>query len=164
MHAEIVVTGSELLLGETVDTNSCTMARLLRDIGLDLYYKTTVGDNRQRLAAVVSLALERSDIVLVSGGLGPTVDDVTREAVSDATGRPLVFHPELLDQCGVDLPDQDRCDKPRPYSYQGQTPALESNVHEQDHSRDQGDYDQNLQGGQLSVHVGVGSPCDLPSR
>lgn len=98
VHAEIVVTGSELLLGETVDTNSCMMARLLRDIGLDLFYKTTVGDNRQRLAAVVSLALERSDIVLVSGGLGPTVDDVTREAVSDATGRPLVFHPELLDQ------------------------------------------------------------------
>jgi len=75
------VTGSEPLLDETVDTNSCMMAGMLRDIGLDLYHKTTVGDNRDRLAAVVSLALERSDIVLVLGGLGPTVDDVTREAV-----------------------------------------------------------------------------------
>jgi nicotinamide-nucleotide amidase len=98
MHAEIVVTGTELLLGEIVDTNSTMMARMLRDIGLDLYYKSTVGDNRERMAAVLGVALERSDIILVSGGLGPTVDDVTREAVADATGRPLVFRQDLLDQ------------------------------------------------------------------
>jgi nicotinamide-nucleotide amidase len=98
LHAEIVVTGSELLLGETVDTNSTMLARMLRDIGLDLYYKTAVGDNRERMAAVLRLALSRSDIVLTSGGLGPTVDDVTREAVADATGRRLVFHQALLDQ------------------------------------------------------------------
>ncbi|MGQ9500474.1 MAG: CinA family nicotinamide mononucleotide deamidase-related protein [Anaerolineae bacterium] len=98
MHAEIVVTGSELLLGEIVDTNSAMLARMLRDIGLDLYYKTVVGDNRERIAAVLRLALERSDIVLTSGGLGPTVDDVTREAVADVTGRPLVFHQHLFDQ------------------------------------------------------------------
>lgn len=98
MHAEIVVTGTELLLGEIVDTNSTMIARMVRDIGLDLYYKSTVGDNRGRLAAVLGIALGRSDIVLVSGGLGPTVDDVTREAVSDVTGCPLVFHQELLDQ------------------------------------------------------------------
>lgn len=98
MHAEIVVTGTELLLGEIVDTNSTLMARMLRDIGLDLYYKSAVGDNRERIAAVLSLALARSDIVLVSGGLGPTVDDVTRDAVSDATGRPLVFRQDLFEQ------------------------------------------------------------------
>lgn len=98
MHAEILVTGSELLLGEIVDTNSTMMARMLRDIGLDLYYKSTVGDNRERMAAVLNIALDRSDVVLVSGGLGPTLDDVTREAVSEATGRPLVFHQDLLDQ------------------------------------------------------------------
>lgn len=98
MHAEIVVTGTELLLGEIVDTNSTLMARMLRDIGLDLYYKSTVGDNRERMAAVLNIALDRSDIILVSGGLGPTVDDVTRAAVSDVTGRPLVFHQDLLDQ------------------------------------------------------------------
>ena len=98
MHAEIVVTGTELLLGEIVDTNSTMMARMLRDIGLDLYYKSTVGDNRERMAAVLNVALDRSDVVLVSGGLGPTVDDVTREAVGLVTGRPLVLHPELLAQ------------------------------------------------------------------
>jgi nicotinamide-nucleotide amidase len=98
VHAEIVVTGTELLLGEIVDTNSTMMARMLRDIGLDLYYKSTVGDNRERMAAVLNVALDRSDVVLVSGGLGPTVDDITREAASDATGRPLVFRQDLLDQ------------------------------------------------------------------
>ncbi len=98
MHAEIVLTGTELLLGEIVDTNSTMMARMLRDIGLDLYYKSTVGDNRERMVAVLNVALNRSDIILVSGGLGPTVDDVTREAVADATGRPLVFRQDLLDQ------------------------------------------------------------------
>jgi nicotinamide-nucleotide amidase len=98
VHAEIVVTGTELLLGEIDDTNSTMMARMLRDIGLDLYYKSTVGDNRGRTAAVLNIALDRSDVVLVSGGLGPTVDDITREAVSDVTGRPLVFRQELLGQ------------------------------------------------------------------
>ncbi len=98
MNAEIVVSGSELLLGDSIDTNSALMARLLRDIGLNLYYKTTVGDNRRRMASVLTIALERSDVVLTSGGLGPTVDDVTREAVADALGRPLVFHPQLLEQ------------------------------------------------------------------
>jgi nicotinamide-nucleotide amidase len=98
VHAEIVVTGTELLLGEIVDTNSTMMARMLRDIGLDLHYKSTVGDNRGRMAAVLNIALDRSDIVLVSGGLGPTVDDVTRDAVSDAVGRPLIFRQELLEQ------------------------------------------------------------------
>jgi nicotinamide-nucleotide amidase len=98
VHAEIVVTGTELLLGEIVDTNSTMIARMLRDIGLDLHYKSTVGDNRGRMAAVLNIALDRSDIVIVSGGLGPTVDDITREAVADTTGRPLVFRQELLDQ------------------------------------------------------------------
>jgi len=98
VHAEIVVTGTELLLGEIDDTNSTMMARMLRDIGLDLHYKSTVGDNRARMAAVLNIALGRSEVVLVSGGLGPTVDDVTREAVARATGRPLVLHPELLAQ------------------------------------------------------------------
>lgn len=98
VHAEIVVTGTELLLGEIVDTNSTMISRMLRDIGLDLYYKSTVGDNRERMASVLNIALDRSDIVLVSGGLGPTVDDVTRDAVAGVTGRPLVFQPDLLEQ------------------------------------------------------------------
>ncbi len=95
MHAEIVMTGSELLLGEIVDTNATMMAKMLRDIGLDLYYKTTVGDNETRIAQVLNIALDRSPVVITSGGLGPTVDDVTRQAVADATGRRLVYSTEL---------------------------------------------------------------------
>ena len=98
MNAEIVTTGTELLLGEIVDTNSTTIARALRDVGVNLYYKTSVGDNVERVALVLRQALDRSDVVITTGGLGPTVDDVTREAVARATGRPLVLYPECLDQ------------------------------------------------------------------
>jgi nicotinamide-nucleotide amidase len=95
MHAEIVMTGSELLLGEIVDTNATMMAKMLRNIGLDLYYKTTVGDNEERITQVLTLALDRSPVIITSGGLGPTVDDVTRQAVANATGRRLVYSTEL---------------------------------------------------------------------
>lgn len=95
MHAEIVMIGTELLLGEIVDTNATKLARMLREIGLDLYYKTTVGDNVARISAVLNLALDRSPIVITSGGLGPTVDDMTRQAVACATGRKLVYSEEL---------------------------------------------------------------------
>ena len=95
MHAELVMIGSELLLGEIVDTNANRLAKTLRDIGLDLYYKTTVGDNEQRITDVLNLALDRSDVVITSGGLGPTVDDMTRQAVANATGRPLVYSKKL---------------------------------------------------------------------
>ena len=95
MHAELVMIGTELLLGEIVDTNATKLAKMLREIGLDLYYKTTVGDNLARITAVLNLALDRSDIVITSGGLGPTVDDMTRQAVADATGRRLVYSTDL---------------------------------------------------------------------
>jgi molybdenum cofactor synthesis domain-containing protein len=95
MHAEIVMIGTELLLGEIVDTNAVLLARMLRDVGIDLFYKTTVGDNEQRITEVLDRALDRSDIVITSGGLGPTADDVTRQAVARATGRRLVYSAEL---------------------------------------------------------------------
>jgi nicotinamide-nucleotide amidase len=95
MHAELVMIGSELLLGEIVDTNATKLAKMLREIGLDLYYKTTVGDNEARITAVLNLALDRSDVVITSGGLGPTVDDMTRQAVANATGRKLVYSQKL---------------------------------------------------------------------
>jgi len=98
MNAEIITSGTELLLGETVDTNSTYIARVLRDIGVNLYYKTSVGDNIERMALAVRQALERSDVVITTGGLGPTVDDVTREAVAQATGRSLVMYPECMAQ------------------------------------------------------------------
>lgn len=95
MHAEIVMIGTELLLGELVDTNANKLAKALREIGLDLYYKTTVGDNAARITEVLNLALDRSDVIITSGGIGPTVDDMTRQAVANATGRKLIYSHDL---------------------------------------------------------------------
>jgi nicotinamide-nucleotide amidase len=95
MHAEIVMIGTELLLGELVDTNANRLAKMLREIGLDIYYKTTVGDNEARITEVLNLALDRSDVIITSGGIGPTVDDMTRPAVASATGRKLVYSIDL---------------------------------------------------------------------
>ncbi len=98
VNAEIITIGTELLLGELTDTNSVFIARLLRDYGVNVFYITTVGDNRGRIASLVKQALSRSDLVITCGGLGPTVDDMTRQSIADAIGSPLVFHPELLEQ------------------------------------------------------------------
>jgi nicotinamide-nucleotide amidase len=98
MHAELVMIGTELLLGEILDTNANKLACALRGIGMDLLYKTTVGDNQARITQVLNLALDRSDVVITSGGLGPTVDDMTRLAVANATGRKLVYSTELESQ------------------------------------------------------------------
>lgn len=98
MNAEILTSGTELLLGEIVDTNSTYIARALRDAGVNLYYKTSVGDNVERMALVLRQGLARSDVIIITGGLGPTVDDVTREAVAQATGRALTLYPECLAQ------------------------------------------------------------------
>ncbi len=98
MNAEIITSGTELLLGEIVDTNSVYIARALRDIGVNLYYKTSIGDNIGRTAEALRVALGRVDVVIVTGGLGPTVDDVTREAVAAATGRALALDTECLAQ------------------------------------------------------------------
>lgn len=96
--AEIVAVGTEILLGEITDTNSVFLARALRDMGINVYYMTTVGDNRRRIAEAIRLALSRADVVITCGGLGPTVDDMTRDGVADATDRSLAFQQHLLDQ------------------------------------------------------------------
>jgi nicotinamide-nucleotide amidase len=96
--AEIISIGTELLLGEIVDTNAPYLARLLRSIGVDLFRKTTIGDNKNRIAAIIQESLSRCDIIITTGGLGPTVDDPTREAVALAFGVPTEFHPELWEQ------------------------------------------------------------------
>ncbi len=98
MHSEIISIGAELLLGAIVDTNSAHIAQHLKSIGLDLLYTSAVGDNEARIAEVIRLALSRSTVVITTGGLGPTVDDVTREAVAQATGRALIFDEALLTQ------------------------------------------------------------------
>ena len=98
VRAEILVVGSELLLGQIVDTNSAYIARELAGAGVDLYYKTTVGDNLGRLEGAIRQALGRAEIVITAGGIGPTLDDVTREAVAAATDRELVFSAHLMTQ------------------------------------------------------------------
>ncbi len=96
--AEIITIGTELLLGETADTNTRFIAQTLRGLGVDLYRTQTVGDNAGRIAVAVSEAQQRADIVITTGGLGPTVDDPTRQAIAEAMGTTLEFHPELWKQ------------------------------------------------------------------
>jgi nicotinamide-nucleotide amidase len=96
--AEIIAIGTELLLGETADTNTRFIAQTLRGLGVDLYRTQTVGDNAGRIAAAVAEARQRADIVITTGGLGPTVDDPTRQAIAEASGAALEFHPELWEQ------------------------------------------------------------------
>ena len=78
LTAEIITSGTEILLGDIVDTNAAWIAQQLRDTGVNLYYKTTVGDNEPRLRGVIELGMTRSDVIIITGGLGPTVDDITR--------------------------------------------------------------------------------------
>jgi nicotinamide-nucleotide amidase len=98
MNAEIIAAGSELLTAERVDTNSLYLTRELNNLGVEVTAKAVIGDDRDRLAEAVRAAVSRSPIVILSGGLGPTEDDVTREAVALALDRKLVFHPEIASQ------------------------------------------------------------------
>lgn len=98
MKAEIICIGTELLLGQIVDTNAAFLARELADLGIDLYHKTTVGDNLERIIATLRLAWGRADLLILSGGLGPTRDDLTREAVSGLLNEPLELNEEAWRQ------------------------------------------------------------------
>lgn len=97
VNAEIIAIGTEILLGEITDTNSVFIARALRDIGVNLFFMTSVGDNEGRIESAIRIALSRAQIVITCGGLGPTVDDMTRQGVAQATDRGLTFHQHLLD-------------------------------------------------------------------
>src|SRR6202023_433755 len=98
MKAEILSIGTELLLGQIVDTNANYLAQQLPALGLDLYYVSQIGDNLQRLAGAFRRALERSDVIITSGGLGPTEDDLTREAIAEVMGEQLDIQPHLEEE------------------------------------------------------------------
>ena len=98
VNAEIVSIGTELLLGQIVDTNASWMAQRLTDSGVNLFYKTVVGDNPARMGEVIGRALERSDVVITGGGIGPTQDDLTREIIAEVTGRELVLDPASVER------------------------------------------------------------------
>lgn len=94
MTAEILTIGTELLMGQVLNTNAQYLSRRLSALGVTLHHQTVVGDNPQRLLAAYRLALSRADAVITSGGLGPTVDDITKEIAAQAVGKPLVFNEE----------------------------------------------------------------------
>jgi len=98
MRAEIIAIGSELLLGQIVDTNSSYIAKRLAENGIELVQTTTVGDDLQRMKEVIKEAINRSQIVITTGGIGPTEDDLTREAIAEVFQRPLTFQPHLMEQ------------------------------------------------------------------
>jgi nicotinamide-nucleotide amidase len=95
MKAEIISIGTELLLGEITDTNAPFLAAELPALGIDLYWISQVGDNQARLAKALKRAWQRSDLILTTGGLGPTADDITREAIAEVMGEKLKGDPTL---------------------------------------------------------------------
>ena len=97
MNAEIVAVGSELLTPQRLDTNSLYLTDQLNGLGVEVVQKMVVGDDRRRLAGAVRAALDRSEILVITGGLGPTEDDVTRDAVAQALGRSQTFSQEICD-------------------------------------------------------------------
>jgi len=96
VKVEIISIGTELLLGQILDTNTKFLTGELATIGLDCHWHTTVGDNRARIKECVRLALERSDVVLTTGGLGPTPDDLTVECIAELLGAPMVFDEAVM--------------------------------------------------------------------
>ncbi len=96
MKCEVVAVGTELLLGQIVDTNSSWIGEQLAMVGVDSHFQTKVGDNHDRMVAVIEQALSRSDAVIMCGGLGPTQDDITREVIADVMGVELVRDEEII--------------------------------------------------------------------
>jgi nicotinamide-nucleotide amidase len=97
VHAEVIAVGTELLMGETADTNSGWLAQRMPNVGLELRWITVVGDDLDRLADVLQRAWDRSEVIFTIGGLGPTEDDLTRDAIAKMLGEPLTTDPELVD-------------------------------------------------------------------
>jgi nicotinamide-nucleotide amidase len=98
MRCEVIAVGTELLLGQIVDTNSAWMGEHLALAGIDSHFQTKVGDNLERIVASIRLGLARSDAVILCGGLGPTQDDITREAIAEVMGAALIRHPDIGDR------------------------------------------------------------------
>ena len=113
MNAEIIGVGTELLLGQIANTNAQHISRALAGAGINVYFHTVVGDNLERMTETIERALTRADCVIVTGGLGPTPDDITREGVAAATGRSLHRDQALVDnvrdifrRLGREMPDE----------------------------------------------------------
>lgn len=101
MKAEIITVGTELLMGSVIDTNSPYLAQSLESIGIGTYYKQTIGDNKQRIKESLAVAIKRADIVILAGGIGPTRDDITKEAVAEALNLDLIIDQNHLSEIEV---------------------------------------------------------------
>ncbi|MEG6615685.1 competence/damage-inducible protein A [Peptococcaceae bacterium 1198_IL3148] len=96
MKAEMIFTGTELLLGQSLNTHAQYLGRKLSDLGIEVTLHTTVGDDWDQMAMILRQSLERSDIIITTGGLGPTSDDLTKETIAEVLGLPMVLHEESL--------------------------------------------------------------------
>ncbi|MBQ3055132.1 MAG: competence/damage-inducible protein A [Oscillospiraceae bacterium] len=96
--AEIIAVGTEILLGDIVNTDAQTVARALGELGINVYYNTVVGDNPERLRAAVEIAKSRADIIITTGGLGPTFDDLTKQTLAECFGKKLVLNETELEK------------------------------------------------------------------
>ena len=95
--AELIAVGTEILLGNIANTDAQMLSEGLSALGINVFYHTVVGDNPQRLLEALSIARKRADIIITTGGLGPTYDDLTKQTICQAFGRELEFHPDILE-------------------------------------------------------------------
>ena len=116
MIVEVLAVGTELLLGQTVNTNAAYMGERFAELGLDAHYQVVVGDNHDRMVDAIRTAFSRADALIITGGLGPTQDDITRDAISEATGRRMLFSEEqaarlrsFWDHLGRPFPESNLC-------------------------------------------------------
>jgi nicotinamide-nucleotide amidase len=98
VNAEVLTIGTELLLGQIIDTNASYLGKKLAEAGVNLYFKTNVGDNIARVKEALKIAVSRADVVIITGGLGPTVDDITRQALSEFTSKKLISDKASLEK------------------------------------------------------------------
>ncbi|UVI32569.1 competence/damage-inducible protein A [Paenibacillus spongiae] len=98
MRAEIIAVGTELLLGQIVNTNATYLSQGLAEMGIDVYFQTVVGDNAARISQAIELARSRADLIVFTGGLGPTQDDLTKDALAAYLNRPIVIHQPSMEK------------------------------------------------------------------
>jgi len=101
MKAEIIAVGTEILTGQIVNTNAQFLSEKLAEIGVDVYFQTAVGDNEARLLSLLEIASQRSSLVILTGGLGPTEDDLTKQTLAKFLGKELVFDPQAQEKLDV---------------------------------------------------------------
>lgn len=98
MNAEIIAVGTELLHGDIANTNAQFISKKMAEIGVDVYFHTVVGDNKNRIKQVFDIAIKRADIIISTGGLGPTQDDITKESLAELLDMPMTFYQESMDR------------------------------------------------------------------